>query len=428
LQVIIVALASLCAACCMLARTMLIDPGVIPRLEAIVHLTASPDGRSAMRLLCEMYCTAAASIPVASRDPASQPVDTSAQWLERFDRLPCELESTEAIVASSEYWAELMTSAPLLRFRRCGTCRTRKLPRSSHCKFCDNCVVDWDHHCRFVGNCIGARNHKSFVVFLLLSAASTALLVAVATWDAALAAAAAVRRGLLPLRAAQTWTWAILGGGGAAACLGLLAALCGRGRFLRAWRREMRAVVVIAWAMWLALSVSLEVLPVWPIVADLVLAPVLVVLGSTLIEQIALIGRGLTVKQVASGGPRLPPGFSWRTLAQFFAYQQPESLSGAHAEVAKSLREDAMQAGGSGSEGSGSEDDDCAFSHDCMSQLRARAGSLLGNTEYAPCTRTPCTDDVVERLSRTLSRRDSREVPLKDEAQNAVPAEKCAVT
>jgi hypothetical protein len=51
--------------------------------------------------------------------------------------------------------------------RKCSTCNIFRPPKASHCRTCDNCVMDFDHHCDFVSNCIGKRNHKYFYLFLL---------------------------------------------------------------------------------------------------------------------------------------------------------------------------------------------------------------------------------------------------------------------
>lgn len=40
---------------------------------------------------------------------------------------------------------------------------------SSHCNFCNACVLQFDHHCTILNQCIGVRNHKAFVIYLLLN-------------------------------------------------------------------------------------------------------------------------------------------------------------------------------------------------------------------------------------------------------------------
>ena len=40
-------------------------------------------------------------------------------------------------------------------------------PKASHCKICDNCILELDHHCFYISNCVGLRNHKNFYLFLL---------------------------------------------------------------------------------------------------------------------------------------------------------------------------------------------------------------------------------------------------------------------
>ncbi|KAH8927206.1 zf-DHHC-domain-containing protein [Atractiella rhizophila] len=65
----------------------------------------------------------------------------------------------------------------------CGTCRSYRGVRSSHCKVCNVCTEGIDHHCTFLNNCVGRLNYGSFFVFLsstvlglLLSLAETLLI------------------------------------------------------------------------------------------------------------------------------------------------------------------------------------------------------------------------------------------------------------
>lgn len=48
----------------------------------------------------------------------------------------------------------------------CAPCKKFKSQASSHCEFCDVCVVDRDHHCALVGKCIHRKNSHSFLFFL----------------------------------------------------------------------------------------------------------------------------------------------------------------------------------------------------------------------------------------------------------------------
>ncbi|XP_078440232.1 putative protein S-acyltransferase 12 [Wolffia australiana] len=59
--------------------------------------------------------------------------------------------------------------------RYCTRCRNYKPPRCHHCSVCQQCVLKMDHHCIWVVNCVGARNYKSFCLFLMYAFLETCL-------------------------------------------------------------------------------------------------------------------------------------------------------------------------------------------------------------------------------------------------------------
>ena len=54
----------------------------------------------------------------------------------------------------------------IFKERKCVTCHIMRPPGASHCRVCDNYVLNFDHHCYYISNCVGKRNHKYFYLFL----------------------------------------------------------------------------------------------------------------------------------------------------------------------------------------------------------------------------------------------------------------------
>ncbi|KAJ4480870.1 zf-DHHC-domain-containing protein [Lentinula aciculospora] len=50
--------------------------------------------------------------------------------------------------------------------------------RAHHCRACGTCVLKYDHHCPWIGQCVGARNHKFFINFNLVTTIFTSYTVA----------------------------------------------------------------------------------------------------------------------------------------------------------------------------------------------------------------------------------------------------------
>lgn len=54
----------------------------------------------------------------------------------------------------------------------CPECFVIKTPRSFHCSTCNQCIERYDHHCVWLNNCIGIKNHRLFLVFICVLAAT----------------------------------------------------------------------------------------------------------------------------------------------------------------------------------------------------------------------------------------------------------------
>jgi len=51
----------------------------------------------------------------------------------------------------------------------CPDCIIVRPLRSKHCESCKKCISVCDHHCTWINNCVGAKNHKYFLCFIILS-------------------------------------------------------------------------------------------------------------------------------------------------------------------------------------------------------------------------------------------------------------------
>ncbi|KAH0576905.1 Palmitoyltransferase [Spironucleus salmonicida] len=51
--------------------------------------------------------------------------------------------------------------------KKCQSCNTQMLARTSHCQQCNTCFQKRDHHCIWINGCIHYSNQKYFTMFLL---------------------------------------------------------------------------------------------------------------------------------------------------------------------------------------------------------------------------------------------------------------------
>ncbi|KAM5145913.1 palmitoyltransferase ZDHHC12 [Mantella aurantiaca] len=55
-----------------------------------------------------------------------------------------------------------------VQMRRCGYCLLKQPMRARHCKSCNHCVRRYDHHCPWIENCVGEKNHRVFILYLII--------------------------------------------------------------------------------------------------------------------------------------------------------------------------------------------------------------------------------------------------------------------
>lgn len=75
---------------------------------------------------------------------------------------------TDTVKGSNEEMESMIPQSSTPRLRRCGYCLLQQPMRAKHCQTCKRCVRRFDHHCPWIENCVGERNHRWFIVYLLV--------------------------------------------------------------------------------------------------------------------------------------------------------------------------------------------------------------------------------------------------------------------
>ncbi|XP_029017140.1 palmitoyltransferase ZDHHC12-B-like isoform X2 [Betta splendens] len=77
-------------------------------------------------------------------------------------------DTVEDLQTSDEEKDLMIPQTSTHRLRRCGFCLLQQPMRAKHCQTCKRCIRRFDHHCPWIENCVGERNHRWFVVYLLV--------------------------------------------------------------------------------------------------------------------------------------------------------------------------------------------------------------------------------------------------------------------
>ncbi|XP_076007170.1 palmitoyltransferase ZDHHC12-A [Genypterus blacodes] len=78
------------------------------------------------------------------------------------------IDTVKCVHGESEEMEKMLPQASTPRLRRCGYCLLQQPMRAKHCHTCKQCVRRYDHHCPWIENCVGERNHRWFIVYLLV--------------------------------------------------------------------------------------------------------------------------------------------------------------------------------------------------------------------------------------------------------------------
>ncbi|XP_065829902.1 palmitoyltransferase ZDHHC12-B-like isoform X2 [Oscarella lobularis] len=78
------------------------------------------------------------------------------------------IEGYRALVQSNREKSSPSSQSFAYSPQLCDICLVVQPVRAKHCLDCNRCVRRYDHHCPWIANCVGERNHRYYVIFLIV--------------------------------------------------------------------------------------------------------------------------------------------------------------------------------------------------------------------------------------------------------------------
>ena len=78
-------------------------------------------------------------------------------------------EDTDKQITKEEFEninPEITIKGTKYKLKYCETCKIIRQLRTSHCRYCNKCILRHDHHCPYINNCVGKNNHLKFFFFI----------------------------------------------------------------------------------------------------------------------------------------------------------------------------------------------------------------------------------------------------------------------
>eukprot|EP01067_Filipodium_phascolosomae_P001732 Filipodium_phascolosomae@DN2112_c0_g1_i1.p1 len=137
------------------------EPGVLPNANIIQYCIRECGPQAVLPLFQKIYR------PLFQPSDADSTNRNSQRSTSVGSEAAEDVESNGVNIQSPEFLESIINpddaafSAHNAKF--CRTCKVWRPPKCSHCRDCNNCVLDFDHHCAVAAACIGSNNHRCFV-------------------------------------------------------------------------------------------------------------------------------------------------------------------------------------------------------------------------------------------------------------------------